>query len=38
MIREFSIEIKGFDSVFAYDVKGQSEGPCLVIIDRKSVV
>lgn len=32
MIREFSIEIKGFDSVFAYDVKGQSEGPCLVII------
>lgn len=32
MIREFGIEIKGFDSVLAYEVKGQSKGPCLVII------
>lgn len=32
MLREFSIEIKGFDPVLAYEVKGQSKGPCLVII------
>lgn len=32
MIREFSIEIKGFDPVLAYEVMGQSEGPCLVVI------
>lgn len=32
MIREISIEIKGFDPVLAYEVMGQSEGPCLVVI------
>ena len=32
MIREFGIEIKGFDPVLAYEVMGQSEGPCLVVI------
>lgn len=32
MIREFSIEIKGFDPVLAYEVKGQGKGPCLVIV------
>ena len=32
MIREISIEIKGFDPVLAYEVKGQSKGPCLVVI------
>lgn len=32
MVREFGLEIEGFDPVLAYEVKGKEQGPCLVII------
>ena len=32
MIREIDLVIDGFEHVLAYEVKGQGQGPCLVII------
>ena len=32
MVREFEINIEGYDPVLAYEICGKDEGPCLVVI------